>query len=536
MGREANIHSIRALEKQIEEGKGDAIKLKRTRNSLLNISTRVPPEILGYIFVWSLVRPTGYSLYCWHLEGLQKGSYNFLLVCHHWFEVASRTPELWGFWGNTLQDWKKRHHRSGTTPLDLVLGEYDFGSGAVFDESLQDAVRNRAVQDTIRQVHLLVTSSQTLTSILSSLAPEDGRGRNDNIESFALQNDGILPVDVSNFFARSRLSKLRYLDLYGNFSISSWDFLAPRTTLLTVLSLDINVSAQPPTAAQLFSILAPNPNLRELLLSEAALPNDADTSAIKVQLRHLKLLSLAGKSRHLFGFLHQLVLPDGIDDLYLTGSDPTENISESLAEYMQDYIQRDPRLRGRLGITSSTSQGSISITVAAVRDETATPVQEPPQISLTTLTDLPPPDISEQFIINLIALVPQERVAFFSASIDVVIPDELYFMMPNIETLHLSDHLLFKGFLQPDPAGPHANAKLLPSLQLLRLEDVSYRKTEDWDLLLEYLAHQTSDNQRISLELIGNFPKLRVELVDGIKELVEEFTFRRKFQEGEYLS
>ena len=47
MGRETNIHSIKTLEKQIEEGKGNIIELKRARN-LLNISTRVPPEILGY--------------------------------------------------------------------------------------------------------------------------------------------------------------------------------------------------------------------------------------------------------------------------------------------------------------------------------------------------------------------------------------------------------------------------------------------------------------------------------------------------------
>jgi len=121
MGREVNAESIRALEKQIEEGKGDIIKLKRARNSLLNISTRVPPEILGDVFAWCLVREVDRSLYSLlHFDGLQKGSHNFLLVCHHWFEVASRTPELWGFWGNSLREWEKYHrHWAGASPLDL---------------------------------------------------------------------------------------------------------------------------------------------------------------------------------------------------------------------------------------------------------------------------------------------------------------------------------------------------------------------------------------------------------------------------------
>ena len=83
MGREINIHSIRALEKHIAEGKGDIIKLKRAWNSLLNISMRVPSEILGYIFACSLAREEAHLLYSQsHSDGLLKGSYDFLLVCH----------------------------------------------------------------------------------------------------------------------------------------------------------------------------------------------------------------------------------------------------------------------------------------------------------------------------------------------------------------------------------------------------------------------------------------------------------------------
>ena len=101
MGPEINIDSILALEKRIEEGLGDIIQFKRARNSLLNISTRVPVELLGQVFCWNVIPDcNGY---------LKMGSYNFLLVCHRWFEVASGTPELWTYWGNTLGRWSRRY-------------------------------------------------------------------------------------------------------------------------------------------------------------------------------------------------------------------------------------------------------------------------------------------------------------------------------------------------------------------------------------------------------------------------------------------
>ena len=108
MGPEINIDSIRALERQIEEGTGDIVHL----SSLLNISTRIPPEILGPVFCWNAIPKEVFG-------GLRKGSYNFLLVCHHWFEVARSTPELWNLWGNTLEQWSQRYQGSGSAPSTL---------------------------------------------------------------------------------------------------------------------------------------------------------------------------------------------------------------------------------------------------------------------------------------------------------------------------------------------------------------------------------------------------------------------------------
>ena len=529
MERETNISSIRALERRIEGGKGDMIKLKRTRNSLLNISTRIPPEILGYIFAQSLARREDRSVYYWCFEGLRKGSYNFLLVCHHWFEVASHTPELWSFWGNTLQDWKKCHHRwTGAAPLDLALNGHESYSGVSFDKTLQDAVRSHTKQGTIRQVHLMSSDGDTLTSIISSLTPDDEDvSRNEKIESIVLRAGAFASMDVSNFFARSSLSRLSFLELRGNIRISSWDRLTSRTTLLTTLSLGISTPPPSPTltVAQLFSILTSNPNLQELSLADAALPSDADRSTLKVQLPHLKTLSLTGEPRHLLGLLHQLILPEVLDDLGLIGSGPTaEDIPQILAPYVQDYFRRDTRFQERLELFSSRSNSFVSILVGVVSAQTSAMVQEPPRVSLTVLTDLSPLHALGQLFISLIALIPRKHVIDLDVEIDMKLPEELFFMMPNIEALRISDVTLSAGFLQPNPDGPHANANLLPSLEALCLQDIIV-DNNDWSHLTTYLAHQTSDGQAISLEISGEYPYMCPEVVNEIKDLVKEFTY-----------
>ena len=258
MVREINLDSILALEKQIEEYERAIIRLRRTRNSLLNVSTLLPPEILGSIFRWNVI-PDG------DFGGLSKGSYNFLLVCHHWFEVASHTPELWRSWGNSTQDWARRYAQHGTSPLDLVL---EGGADDELNNNLRDALRDRAAQDTIRRVHLRGTYvAKLLNSVVSSIVNKWKETQSNSMQSFIFQSKGPGVVDVSTFFSGYHLSKLNCLRLYGC-RISSWDLLKSQTTALTTLELVDTGPSPTPTLSQLLSILSSNPLLQDLTLSQ----------------------------------------------------------------------------------------------------------------------------------------------------------------------------------------------------------------------------------------------------------------------------
>jgi hypothetical protein len=529
MGHEANIDAIRVLERHIEEGDGDTIQLKRVRNSLLNISARVPAEILGDVFFWSVFREEDHSLNTdSHFTGVRKGSYNFLLVCHHWFEVAISTPELWNSWGATLSEWKNRHSYPGVVPLDLVLHRYASDHGNIVDEPLQDALRNRAMQDTIRQIHL--GGTYVLQHVISSLTPNDEGVRCSSIESIDLRA-WRFTLDISDFFARHHLPKLRSLFLHGALRMLSWDWLVPHTTLLTTLSLDINESSptQPPITSQLLSILVSNPNLRELLVTRSMIPKDDDRSTFQVPMPHLKELQLTGEFRQVFRLLDRLTFPGTLDRMLLTTLNPAvEDVLPISGPYLRGYIRRHHKLQDELEIDLFFTNRGFFICANAPDERhlwNSFRREPPPSVELRVITDgLPPSDVPGDLCLDLAAFTPRERVLCLKADFFKSRMEDLLIAMPNIEALYLSNATLSKGFLQPNPDGPHANMKLLPSLRSLSLDNINLLD-DDWGHLTTYLAHQISDNQTISLETSSRYypPHLCPEVVKEVEDLVGRF-------------
>ena len=516
MGPEVNIDSVLALEKQIEAGLGDVIQLKRARNSLLNISALVPSELLGQIFRWNAIPDYDFG-------ELEKGSYNFLLVCHHWFEVASGTPELWTYWGNTLKLWSQRYQRSGTAPLDLILqAQRRMGDEDVipFDEPLRDALRDRATHDSIRSIHLRGRDTDLLSSVISSLIL-DGEGvRDSSVESLRLEHTNL---DVSTFLARYRFPRLRDLRLLTNAIITSWDHLKIQAPSLTTLSLGFARASNSPTTSQLLAMLASSPNLQHLSLYEPTIPHDGgDASAPRVPLYHLKKLELIGDCQHIFQLLDRLDCPDALDSVHLYLSECAgESLSEFLVPYLRDRIWRDVRFQDRLGIHASCGSGSISFSVNAFSESntpTALPGRGYPSMSFSAaFNDEPPRDACEKMCTNLIAVTPRERVVRFTRGPSAHTIGGLLVTMPNIEELHIMEPVISDTFLRT------SHTKLLPSLRRLCLDGFTLQNNDDWRPLIAYLIHQTSDGQAVSLRLIrGGSAPIPPEVVKEIEDLVDE--------------
>ena len=508
------------MEEQIEEHETTIIKLKRARNSLLNVS-KLPPETLGEIFRWNTIRESDFG-------PLEDRSHNFLLVCHHWFEVASCTPELWSFWGNNLQDWRKQYLRHPTAPLDLVFNGSNCGRGPL-DDDLRNALQDRTARDTIRQIHLTSRGdSEVLDSIISPLVNREGI-RSSSVESIILQCEykGESPT-ILDFFAHYRFPKLQRLVFY-KCPIPSWDLVVSKTSVLTTLTLDAHTPSPTITPSQLLSILRSNPSLREIVLSGRAVPDDGGDESSRVSLTHLRKLEVAGRSQDVFALLHQLDHPRNMDRMFLDVWDVAPgNISKIVEPYLRDYFQRRGRSHSGLGLDLLTEDG-IDFRV----EDTGRCDFSPPGPGLarrgtfariTIRPDkMPPQGPSEEDLRSLIASVPQEEVVYIRADSSHISMQVMSNQFPYLRAIRLNRVPLHVAL----PESILCRPKIFPHLQYIRL-NLGWVRRGEWRSLTAFLDYLKSSGNRLDkLELeIDHCCPMNEGVEERIRGVVRELSVR----------
>jgi len=518
---EINIESIRALEEQIRghemvirEHEMAIIKLKSAQNSLLNIST-LPPEVLGNIFRWNVILEEDFGR-------LEKRSHNFLLVCRHWFEVASRTPEPWSFWGNNLRDWAKRHHRHPTSPLDLVLDGMWY-PGDTLIGTLRNALQDRAARDTIRRIHLIAGDSELLSSIILPLTADCEGIRSNSVESLILRDDSTFTsIDISDFFAHYRFPKLRRLELF-NCTISSWGLIMSRTPALTTLALGFSDPSTITTTSQVLSTLASIPTLQKVLLCGCGFLDDGGgESSFRVSLHHLRELELVGDSaRHVIGLLQQMDHPSNMDNLTVSLEDcKVADISQIIGPLLRDYLRCRGRSQSGLGLFLSSEDHIVLHVGDAGGIDLSSPAQMNPFVVITIeLNRVPFKDLLEKVSLDLIAHIPPEDVVYFHGYRKPVDMKDLSAQLPNLRTLHFDRTPLPAAF--PNP-GLDRDGEIFPSLRHLFLDWVVV-DCGDWSSLTTFLdCRASSGNQLHSLVIIGSY-HMRPALPWIFRKVVGEF-------------
>ena len=278
--------AIDSLQKQIDLLVVEASRLRYAQNSHVAIS-RLPAELLSDAFLYVIESGLRKNDTCF-----DTGTFNFLLVCRRWNEVAVAFPRLWVWWvASAGKAWHLFNARSKDAPLFLtwVSRLPDSATDAFLDTKASRRIRRLNFFDSRTQLECLLgaldSTSMSITSSIRVVTDYGNKGEH-----------------LTRFLSLS-FPKLSELDI-GNFlpDPSSSIFT---TSSLTSLEIYLNEDVEHRyTRSQFSQILQQHPNLQKLTLKAGAIPLAGQSgSPVSVILPQLIDLELDGTGTSIAGFM-----------------------------------------------------------------------------------------------------------------------------------------------------------------------------------------------------------------------------------------
>ncbi|KAG5638834.1 hypothetical protein H0H81_009605 [Sphagnurus paluster] len=246
--------AIDAAEVSIKELNNSILALKRRHNSL-SLIARLPPELLGRIFVWNAEMQRGIAKMPW---------IKVSFVCSHWRSVSLRNPEMWtNITTLRSEDLTKLVlSRSAVIPLDVDFEIYDYKTLISVRAALQEIPRARNVELKAQNyIHLHEVVFNLDDSFPPPIKPPNLILERLKISS-PYEEDVLLSAHIFSYQA----PQLRTLELEGiRISPKNFLLLSGLTTLYLKLGHQ-NPDISAPHLSEVFFIIEASPNIENLAL------------------------------------------------------------------------------------------------------------------------------------------------------------------------------------------------------------------------------------------------------------------------------
>ena len=307
-------------------------------------------------------------------------------------------------------------------------------------------------------------------------------------------------VDISAFFSRYHLPKLRSIHLYGR-RISPWGLLKSQTTTLTALRLTTD----------------------ELFHGPGSYVIDGGAPTIRVQLRRLERFYLTGDCHRVFTLLNLWEIPDKMDsqEVVLRRCSPV-HLSQTFGSCLGERVQRRGKIPGGgIALLAEYSHSTFCLHTGdiLIGGDPAKVVWFA-EMSATTKTRLEDEE-ADRLYFDLIAHIQRDQVTILQTNLPILRWEDLCVEMRNLTYLHLVDTDLSTWFAELGAPGSRTFKELLPGLE--HIEVTRPALSGDWSPLTNFLPHRAAIGNRISSLRIWDHPHMGEDVAESIERTVDVF-------------